>query len=246
MGLFDGQVALVTGGASGIGASTARRLIEEGAQVVVADVNDDLGIALANEIGANYEHLDVSSGPEYRRVIETYDFTLGILNAGIGMRFSDLDDVTDEQLTHVLMVNTFGVMAGTRDLARAMAKRGGGRISVTASMAGLVAHPQSPAYGASKWGAVGWVQSIAPQLEARGITINAVCPGLVDTPILGPGGGDMMRGMGMSLMSADDVADAHVVALTSGLTGALFTAQATRGVNVHEFAAIEGYQSGAR
>jgi len=244
MGLFDAEIALVTGGASGIGEATARLLAAEGAQVVIADVNEDLGQQVADDLGARFARLDVSSGSQYREVVDSEAFTIGVLNAGIGLRYDNLDDVTDEAIMRALSINTFGVMAGTRELARSMAPRGGGRISVTASMAGLVSHPHSPVYGATKWGAVGWVLSIAPSLQARGISINAICPGIVDTPILGPGGGDMMRGMGMAVLTADEVAAAHIGALTSGNTGVAFTVQAIRGVNVHVFAEVEGYQSG--
>ena len=82
-------------------------------------------------------------------------------------------------------------------------------------MASLTAHVQSPVYGASKWGVMGWVRAIAPQLQTFDISINAVCPGLVDTPILGPGGGDMMRGMGMKVLDPEEVAEAHHRALTT-------------------------------
>lgn len=238
---FDGQIALVTGGASGIGESTARMLINEGASVVIADLNDSLGEALAAEIGAEYVHLDVSNSAQWTTVAASHPFTIGVLNAGVGARFEDLRTVQDDVFERVMAVNVGGVFYGTRELFRTMAGRGGA-ISVTASIAGIAAHTQSPIYGASKAAVVGWIRAIAPSLAAEGVTINAVCPGLVDTPILGPGGADMMRGMGMKMLDPSEVAEAHAISLLHAETGTIFTSQAGVDVGIHVFPPIVGYQ----
>jgi NAD(P)-dependent dehydrogenase (short-subunit alcohol dehydrogenase family) len=244
MGKYDGHVALVTGGGSGIGEATVKLLVREGAEVVIGDWDDAAAERVASETGATAMHLDQGDGFSWRSVAASRPFTIGVINAGVGLRFENLDDVTDEQIRAVTDVNTNGVMFGTRELARGMKQLGGGRISVTASMASLVAHVQSPVYGASKWGAMGWIRAIAPQLETFDIQINGICPGLVDTPILGPGGGDMMRGMGMELLTADQVADAHDHALTSNRTGQAFVVQASLGLTTFEFAEPAGHQGG--
>lgn len=241
MSRFVGQLALVTGGARGIGESVSRLLAADGAQVVVADVLDDPGAALAEEIGAEYVHLDVSDPAQWAAAVEGRPFTIGVLNAGIGARYDDLAAVEDGVFEQVLAVNATGVYLGTRELLRCMRGRGGA-ITVTASIAGLVGHAQSPIYAASKWAAVGWVRSIAPSLLAEGVRINAVCPGLVDTPILGPGGGQRMRDMGFAVLDPAEVAEAHAALLLGDDTGAVCTVQHGLGVRRHELVAVEGYQ----
>ena len=150
--------------------------------------------------------------------------------------------IGDEEIDRILGVNLNGVLYGTRELARTMAPRGGGRISVTASLGGLTAHHMSPIYAASKWGVVGWVRAIAPSLSERGVRVNGVCPALVDTPILGPGGGEMMRKLGLKTLTPAEVAAAHDLALRSEDTGQLFTVQVGRDVAPFTFAAVPGYQ----
>ena len=244
MGQYDGETALVTGGGSGIGAAVVELLTREGAEVLIADWDDAGAQEVAARTGADSVHFDQADGDAWRAVAASRPFSIGVINAGVGLRFESLDDVTDDQIKAVVDVNLTGVMFGTRELARHMRPRGGGRISVTASMASLVAHVQSPVYGASKWGTMGWVRAIAPMLQTHGITINAICPALVDTPILGPGGGDMMRSMGFDLLAAAQVADAHSHGLRSGETGQAYTVQASRGISTFEFGEVPGYQTG--
>jgi NAD(P)-dependent dehydrogenase (short-subunit alcohol dehydrogenase family) len=241
MGRFDGKTALVTGGGRGIGEATARALAAEGAHVLVADVDADSAHAVAAEIGGEGLALDVSKSDQWTRALSDRTIDLAVLNAGIGARPGDLRDLSDDVITQVLRVNVEGVVLGTRELTRLMGGRGC-RISITASIAGLAAHTQSPMYGASKWAVIGWVQAITPALEAEGITINAVCPGLVDTPILGPGGGDMMRKMGLKVLDPAEVARAHVDVLDSTTTGDIITVQAGSSVAVHTFNPVVGYQ----
>ena len=244
MGKYDGHVALVTGGGSGIGEAVVELLVREGAEVVIGDWDDENAQRVAAATGASAVHLDQGDGYSWRAVAAMRPFTIGIINAGVGLRFENLDDVTDEQVRTVTDVNLNGVIFGTRELARGMKQIGGGRIGVTASMAGLVAHPQSPVYGASKWGTVGWIRGIAPQLASFDISMNGICPGLVDTPILGPGGGEMMRGMGMDLLTARQVAEAHDHVLNTTVTGQAYVIQASRGLNLFEFPEVPGHQSG--
>jgi NAD(P)-dependent dehydrogenase (short-subunit alcohol dehydrogenase family) len=242
MGRYDGETALVTGGGSGIGEATVELLVREGAQVVVADWDAGAAAAVAARTGSTAVTFDQSSPSDWRALVDAHAFTVAVINAGVGGRFSDLDAVADEEIDRILGVNLNGVLYGTRELARTMAPRGGGRISVTASLGGLTAHHMSPVYAASKWGVVGWVRAIAPSLVQRGVRVNGICPGLVDTPILGPGGGEMMRQMGLKTLTSDEVAAAHDRALSTEGTGQLFTVQVGREVEPFEFAAVPGYQ----
>jgi NAD(P)-dependent dehydrogenase (short-subunit alcohol dehydrogenase family) len=237
---FAEQLVLVTGGASGIGEATSRLLSSEGATVVIADVDDDRGAVLADELGAQYVHLDVTDPAAWAALTQGQSFTMAVLNAGVGARFDDLRNAADEIFERVMDVNVGGVFYGTRELFRSMAGRGG-RISVTASIASLAAHTQSPIYCASKWAVVGWVRAIAPSMSVEGVQINAVCPGLVDTPILGPGGGDRMRQMGLKVLDAAEVAEAHAHALLYDGTGTIFTIQAQLGLGEHTFNPPAGY-----
>lgn len=239
MGRFDGRTALVTGASSGIGAATARLLAQEGAHVLVADIVDPSGVA--SEIEGEAIHLDVAHADSWSHALTGRAIDLGVLNAGVGARFDDLLNLDADIVHNVMNVNVSGVILGTKELARAMAGRVGA-ISVTASIAGVAAHTQSPVYGASKWAVLGWVRAIAPALSDRSITINAVCPGLVDTPILGPGGGELMRSMGMQLLTPEEVAQVHLDTLAGDATGQVIIVQAGRTPSVHTFADVEGYQ----
>ena len=240
MGLFDGQVALVTGASRGIGEATARALAAAGAHVLVSDVTDPS--AVAGEINGTAVPLDVRDSVAWAEIASQWPVDLAVLNAGVGLR-KPYVEVTDAEIEQVLGVNLIGVMIGTRELARSMAQRGGGAISVTASMGGLVPHPQSPVYATSKWGVVGFVRSVAAELAQAGVRLSAVCPALVDTPILGPGMADQLRGWGMKLLTADQVAAAHLEALEAD-PGTVLAVQVGRGVNVVPALEVEGYQSG--
>lgn len=242
MGAYDGTTALVTGGGSGIGEATVELLAREGAAVVIADRDVAAAEQVAARTGAVVTAFDQASPDDWRSLVEAHPFDVAVINAGVGGRFSDLDEVSDDDFRTILGINLDGVLLGTRELARTMGPRGGGRISVTASLGGLTAHHMSPIYAASKWGVVGWVRAIAPSLSERGVRINGVCPGLVDTPILGPGGGEMMRQMGLQTLTPAEVASAHDVALTADGTGQLFTVQVGRPVVPFEFAPVPGYQ----
>jgi short-subunit dehydrogenase len=120
-----------------------------------------------------------------------------------------------------------------RRLARVMGS--GGAIVVTASLAGLTTMEIDPIYGGTKHFVVGFVRSVAKQLRERGITINAVCPAIVDTPLLGEGSAERIRGMGYKLLSPDEVAAAILTAARSGETGRAWPVIPGRPVEPHEF-----------
>ncbi|MGK2949465.1 MAG: SDR family NAD(P)-dependent oxidoreductase, partial [Acidimicrobiales bacterium] len=154
---LDGVVALVTGGASGIGAATAALLAEEGARVVVADVQDEAGREVAGAVGGRFVPLDVSDPSAWSAAVAEVVGTEGRLdiahlNAGLMTGEGDLRALTDEQLDRVLGVNVRGVVYGARAAAQVME---GGGIVATASVAGLIGWAADPSYTLSKLAGVG-------------------------------------------------------------------------------------------
>lgn len=196
--LLEGRVALVTGGASGIGRASARALAAEGARVCVADLNAAGAETVAKEISeaggeAFALTVDVTS-PErndemVRATLERYGaLHVAFLNAGIAIG-SSIREGSIEDWDRVIAVNLRGVFLGLRAVAGPMIEAGGGSIVATASVAGLVGGPGMPSYYASKHAVVGLVKSAAAEFAPHGIRVNAVCPGVIDTPILGPAHG---------------------------------------------------------
>jgi len=192
------KTALVTGGASGIGRATALLLGAEGASICVADLDADGTERTAKEIEAAggraiAVRADVSS-PEantlaVRKTIDAYGgLEIAYLNAGIArgstIRGGDVD-TWDE----VIRVNLRGVFLGMRAVVEPMIAGGGGAIVCTASVAGLRGGTNMPSYYASKHGVVGLVKAAAAEFAPHGVRVNAVCPGVIDTPILGPAHG---------------------------------------------------------
>jgi len=207
-------VALVTGGASGIGAASAQALAARGARVAVLDLDADRGRAVAASIGGAFVLLDVTSPQQWRHVLETIRAELGPvvlahLNAGI-MTFppsadlaaaADLASLSDSAYRRIVAVNVDGVFFGLRALAAEMAADGGGRIVVTASIGGLTAVPFDPLYAMTKHALVGLVRSAAPVLAGHGIALSAICPGGVDTPLVP----DSIREMAPPLLAPEAV-----------------------------------------
>jgi NAD(P)-dependent dehydrogenase (short-subunit alcohol dehydrogenase family) len=187
-GELAAKVAVVTGGASGIGQATAELFVEEGAEVVIADVNDDAGEEVAAKLGeaASFKHTDVSSADEVQAVVDFAVERFGGLhvmvnNAGIGgshKRFLE-DDFDDFERT--MRVNIFGVMVGCQRAARHMAEHGGGVITNTTSIGGINAGPGVMAYRASKAAVIHLTRSIAIDLAQRGIRVNCIAPAHIPT-----------------------------------------------------------------
>ena len=185
-----GKVALVTGGANGLGRGIVELFVEEGARVVIADVDDDGGKALATELGdaAAFQSTDVADVDEIQRAVDFAVEELGGLhimvnNAGIGgsrNRFLD-DDFADFEPT--MAVNVLGVMAGCQRAARHMAEHGGGVIINVTSIGGINAGPGVMAYRASKAAVIHLSKSIAIELARRGIRVNCIAPAHIPTAI---------------------------------------------------------------
>jgi len=183
-----GRTALVTGGASGIGAATSRRLAADGARVAVTDVNLVGARGVADEVdGAAFE-LDVRSPDSIRAAIEGTEAELGpvdvlVNNAGYD-EWSWFTDTDPELWARVLAVNLVGVIACTHAALPRMQERRRGRIVNVSSEAGRVGSSGSAVYSAAKGGVLGFTKAIAIENGRYGITCNAVAPGPIDTPLL--------------------------------------------------------------
>ncbi|MEL7027698.1 MAG: SDR family oxidoreductase [Pseudomonadota bacterium] len=193
---LSGKTAIITGGASGIGAGTARVFVEEGARVVISDVQDEKGEALAAELGdaARYRRADVSDPNDVEALVGFAVDALGGLdimfnNAGISgdMQHKEFLDEDYAEFDTVMKVDLLGVMNGCRYAGRQMAEAGGGSIINTASTAGFFAGYGIPAYRAAKAGVINYTQNAAMALGRYQIRVNAISPGPIETPIMGSG-----------------------------------------------------------
>ncbi|MGO4886714.1 SDR family NAD(P)-dependent oxidoreductase [Anaerobacillus sp. MEB173] len=188
-----GKVAVITGGASGIGESTARLMVEEGAKVVIADMSDELGTQLAHELNqankvATYVHVDVTNETEVQHMINEALSIFGKVdilfnNAGIGS-LSPSAELPYEEWRKVIAVNLDGVFLAAKHAIAAMQKNGGGSIINTASILGHVGQAQTAPYTASKGGVVNLTRALAVEYAKENIRVNAVCPGYIETPLL--------------------------------------------------------------
>ena len=188
MGQLSDRVAIVTGAARGQGAAAAKRFVEEGARVVVADVSDDAGKELAEQLGAAavYRHLDVSVEQEWDTLVGEIMQTHGKLdvlvnNAGV-LHFSALADTTLADYERVIRINQIGTFLGLRAAARVMG--GGGSIVNVSSVEGVAGMPYVVAYTASKFAIRGMTKVAALELGPRGIRVNSVHPGMIDTKMV--------------------------------------------------------------
>ncbi|MEV2237366.1 SDR family NAD(P)-dependent oxidoreductase [Micromonospora sp. NPDC049891] len=222
MSPLDGKVALVTGGASGIGAAIARRFASGGARVVIADV-DPAGEAVAREVACAFVRTDVARLADNIAAVRTATEHFGsldvaVLNAGIGEQGNFIDDFRPEHYRHLVSVNLDGVVYGLHAALEVFTRQGSGAILATSSLAGLTESPINPLYAATKHAVIGLVRSVAPTVADRGVTVNALCPTFIDTPILGEAI-PFVRDLGVAVLSPERVADVAELVLARGGTG---------------------------
>ena len=201
-GRLSGKVALITGAASGIGLATAERFLAEGASVVLADVQAERMESEAARLGGSDRRavavvMDVTSSEDNRRAVEVAVEHFGRLdvlfaNAGIGYSGAILD-ATDEDWDQVMAVNARGVFLSARESIRRMLAQDqpGGSVIINGSISGLAGIPGQAPYAPSKGAVVQLTRQLAVEYAAKGVRVNCVCPGTVDTPVL-------RRGMAMS------------------------------------------------
>ncbi|CAN6176558.1 unnamed protein product [Urochloa humidicola] len=191
-----GKVAVITGAASGIGAATAREFVRNGAKVVLADIQDDLGRALAADLGADdtacYTRCDVTDEAQVAAAVDLAVARYGKLdvvfnNAGImgSMEWPALGALDLGNFDRVMAVNTRGVMAGVKHAARVMVPAGrGGSIICTASVAGVLGGGTPHPYNVSKAAIIGVVRAVAGELARSGVRVNAISPYFIATPMV--------------------------------------------------------------
>ena len=190
-GLVDGKAALVTGGGSGIGRATVLALAREGARVLVADLDEESGEAVAAEAGggALFVRTDVTGEEDVRAMVAAAQDAFGRLdcavnNAGITGGMGLVQDVSLEDWSRTLLVNLTSVFLCLKHEIPALQAAGGGSIVNVASGAGIVAVPGLSPYCASKHGLLGLTKTAAVENAATGVRVNALCPGSTDTPML--------------------------------------------------------------
>lgn len=191
---LPGKVAIITGGSRGQGEATARLFAEHGATVIIADVLDEAGTALAAEIGpaAHYRHLDVSDEANWAELVEWTISQFGkidilINNAAINL-MKRFNRNSKADLERILGVNLVGTFLGMRAVSPQMIERKAGAIVNISSVNGLRGTWGMAAYDASKWGVRGMSKSAALEFGVHGVRVNSIHPGAIDTPMLNPDG----------------------------------------------------------
>jgi NAD(P)-dependent dehydrogenase (short-subunit alcohol dehydrogenase family) len=189
-GELAGKVAIVTGGASGLGRAMVERFVEEDARVVIADVNPESGTAVAEQLGApaSFKQTDVADADQVQDLVDFAVERFGGLhvmcnNAGIGGSFASFLEDDFHDFDRMMAVNLFGVMVGTQRAARHMAQHGGGAIVNTTSIGGINAGAGVMAYRATKAAVVHLTRSTAVELAQHNIRVNCIAPAHIPTAI---------------------------------------------------------------
>ena len=191
---LDGKVALITGGASGMGLGTVRRFLDEGARVLIADLNEAAGASVIAELDAGdrvrFERVDVATEPDVERAVAAAVSSFGQLdvvfnNAGVGGAFGAVTDLHVEDWDYTFAVLVRGVWLGIKHGARQMIEQGwGGAIVNTASIAGLSGGAGPLCYSAAKAAVINLTRAASVELAPHRIRVNTICPGAISTPLM--------------------------------------------------------------
>jgi NAD(P)-dependent dehydrogenase (short-subunit alcohol dehydrogenase family) len=217
------KVALITGGSNGIGEGVARHLAGKGAHVVLADIDDARGKAVAEELGGLFVHTDVADPAANTAAVAAAVESFGglhvaHLNAGVTSWCGMGDDFDPEAYRRSMAINLDGVVYGIAAARPAIKASGGGTIVATASMAGLVAAPFDPIYTANKHAVVGLMRSLGESYAADGIRVHALCPSFAHTNII-KGSEQTLLDMGFPIIDVADVVEAFQRILDAESTG---------------------------
>ena len=211
------KVAIVTGGASGIGEFTVREMLKQGAKIVIADFNDAGGQKLADELGANvsFIHVDVSKEEQVEAMVKHAVDTFGKVdilfsNAGIGS-IGSTHELTLEEWNKTISINLSGVFLCAKYALKEMVKQGSGSIVNCASILGHVGQAATASYTAAKGGVVNMTRALALEYASQGIRVNAVCPGYIKTPLLDQLDDEMLQHL-VSLHPLGRLGESHEVA----------------------------------
>ena len=238
------SVALITGGASGFGAEVARQLVRRGDSVVLCDIDEAGGQAVADELGATFLRCDVSDFDQVVAMTNAAEDVHGgldlvFLNAGISTGCGIGEDFDLQRYRRANGINLDGVVFGAHAAIPALRRRGGGSIVATASMAGLTGTPFDPVYGANKHAVVGLVRALGPALAPDLIRVNAFCPGFAETKII-TDIKSTLQDSGVPIIPVDVAGRAVLSAFDSSETGQAFLLQAGRDAMVYKFRGIPG------
>jgi 3alpha(or 20beta)-hydroxysteroid dehydrogenase len=226
MNRLDGKRAIVTGAAQGQGAAIARAFVEEGAEVVIADIAEAEGETLAKELctirsdAAYFRRHDVSDETSWQALVEEANERFGpvnvlVNNAGI-LRFGEVETMEADEFELLFRVNQLGCFLGMKSVVGTMRRAGGGSIVNASSIEGLAGMAFCTAYAATKFAIRGMTKSAAMELGPKGIRVNSVHPGMIDTPMTRVHGGDAAMEFGASKVALKrvghpaDIAPAYV------------------------------------
>jgi NAD(P)-dependent dehydrogenase (short-subunit alcohol dehydrogenase family) len=241
---LDGKVAIVTGGASGLGRATTYALAAAGATVVVADLDEAGGREVAEKVGGHFTVCDVSD-PDANLALVDFAVAqcggvdIAFLNAGVSTGCGVGDDFDLARYRRAMGANLDGVVFGAHAVLPALRARGGGAIVATSSLAGLTAVPMDPLYAANKHAVVGLTRSLGPALAQEGIRFNAICPGFAESRIVDDIR-DMLAEHGVTLIPAEVVADTVMRILAGDGVGECWFIQPNREPEPFRFRNVPG------
>lgn len=238
------KVALVTGGASGIGRAVATALAEKGALVAIVDLDEEGGAAVASQLDGEFIRADVSDLHQCLHAVELVSERFGgvdlaHLNAGVSTGCSLGEDFDLDTYRRAMGVNLDGVVFGVHSVLPALRARGGGAIVATASLAGLTGMPFDPIYTANKHAVVGLVRALGPVLASEGIRVNAVCPSFAESKIIEPIR-DALIAEGLPIIPAQSVAQTVLGLFEGQMSGECWYVQAGRPSEPFKFRGIPG------